>query len=288
MNHKSPRPTTQTLNEPIQPFLKWAGGKRWFVNNHSNNFPIKFKRYIEPFLGSGAVFFHLLPNEAILADSNHELIETYRAVRDDCAGVWEELMKYKREHTKTNYYNVRSSNPRSIVRKAAKLIYLNHTCWNGLYRVNLKGEFNVPVGTKDDVLLERKEFFRLSKSLTGKIIICADFRETIKLADKDDFLFVDPPYTVKHNNNNFIKYNESLFSWADQEALGELLTQAAKKGVSVVATNANHSSVKKLYGNDFILEVLERKSIIAADSCKRGHFEELMIKSKGGRGWGNQ
>lgn len=132
----------------IKPFLKWAGGKRWFVNHHAHLFPEFSGRYIEPFLGSGAVFFHLQPRVALLGDCNGDLIDTYQAIKDDWKLVVMQLRFYMQTHSTENYYIRRADNPESKVEQAARFIYLNCTCWNGLYRVNSQGRFNVPVGTR--------------------------------------------------------------------------------------------------------------------------------------------
>ena len=218
----------------IKPFLKWAGGKRWLVVQHLSIFPSQFDRYIEPFLGSGAVFFHLRPQNAILSDINKELIETYTAIQEDWESVFCELKKHHRNHCKEYYYRIRSSNPKTPYTRSARFIYLNRTCWNGLYRVNLKGEFNVPIGTKQAVILEKDDFFEVSKILQHAEIKCDDFETVIDEAGKGDLLFVDPPYTVKHSDNGFIKYNEDLFHWDDQVRLSMCLCRAKERGADIM------------------------------------------------------
>ena len=196
----------------MEPFLKWAGGKRWLVEKQLSPIPIKFKRFCEPFLGSGAMLFHLEPKSAIISDINTELIETYRAIATDWESVYKVLLQYDKKHCKEFYYKIRSISPRKSFLKAARFIYLNRTCWNGLYRVNRKGEFNVPKGTKDRVILSTDKFKDVSDLLKRCSIQNSDFSSIIDETQKDDFLFVDPPYTIKHNNNGFIKYNENIFS----------------------------------------------------------------------------
>jgi len=135
------------------PFLKWAGGKRWLVDKHFDLLNVEFDRFIEPFLGSGAVFFRLAPEKAILCDKNSQLIDTYRAIQEDWQQVEKYIKSHHTNHNKEYYYHIRSKNFTTLVEKAAQFIYLNRTCWNGLYRVNLKGQFNVPIGTKKNVVL---------------------------------------------------------------------------------------------------------------------------------------
>jgi DNA adenine methylase len=258
------------------PFLKWAGGKRWLVDGHFEIFPTEFERYLEPFLGSGAVFFRLNPKKAILGDANKDLIETYKAIKSNWRLVLRNLRIHQAKHSKDYYYKVRAENPRSVFSNAAKFIYLNRTCWNALYRVNLKGEFNVPIGTKNTVLLDTDDFPTLAKRLKKAEFVHGDFQKVISKAGRGDFLFVDPPYTVKHNNNGFIKYNEVLFSWADQERLRDSLLLAKARGAKILLTNAYHPSIIKLYRGAFKTAKLKRTSKIAADASRRVSCEELL------------
>ena len=260
----------------LTPFLKWAGGKRWLIQHHANIFPKKFIRYIEPFLGSGAVYFFLSPKEAILTDVNAELINAYRVVRNRRRLLEDLLQSHHSKHSTPYYYAVRDLVPSDAVGRAARLIYLNRTCWNGLYRVNQRGQFNVPIGTKNSVLLESDNFLELSKRLRTAQIRVADFEESVDLAQKGDFLFVDPPYTVKHNNNGFLKYNDKIFSWADQIRLAEALGRARRRGAQIVMTNADHLSVRELYG-DFSCYSLRRYSVLAGSASNRGPTEELLV-----------
>lgn len=258
------------------PFLKWAGGKRWLASSYSDLLPTSYNRYYEAFLGGGAVFFSMQPKLATLSDINEELIECYSVLRDDWQNVVERLHYHQLHHSKDHYYIVRNSKPRSLTNRAARFIYLNRTCWNGLYRVNLKGEFNVPVGTKTNVLMESDNFEDLSALLRNAELLVADFENVIDKASDGDFIFADPPYTVRHNHNGFVKYNEKIFRWEDQIRLRDCLVRAKKRGCLVLLTNANHPSVIELYENDFQLFSLSRSSVIAADSNNRGLYEELV------------
>jgi DNA adenine methylase len=267
------------LSDPVVPFLKWAGGKRWLASTIGKHiFPIA-GRYIEPFLGSGAVYFHLRPAVALLNDANSELINAYKAIQLDFRRVEILLGYHHRHHSTEYYYQMRSYAPRCPFRSAARFVYLNRTCWNGLYRVNLKGVFNVPIGTKSSVVLSNDNWASVSECLQRAQLCCKDFEQIIDQAEKGDVVFADPPYTVKHNYNGFIKYNESLFSWADQERLSFALRRASKRGAIVVATNANHRSVRDLYRGAFTLKTMERSSILSGSSQFRGLFKELFIAS---------
>lgn len=260
------------------PFLKWAGGKRWLVENHFHLLDIQFERYIEPFLGSGAVFFSLTPKRAILCDKNAQLIQTYLAIRNDWPTVELHLRRHHRRHCKEYYYNVRAQNLRSIATRAARFIYLNRTCWNGLYRVNLNGQFNVPIGTKTNVVLGSDNFEGIASCLVNAELIAGDFQKAIDEAGAGDFVFVDPPYTVKHNHNGFIKYNETMFSWADQIRLRNCVSAAVRRGARVLVTNAYHKSIRELYQGVGEITKLSRSSLIAGSPNARGSFEEMVIK----------
>ena len=261
----------------IKPFLKWAGGKRWFVTYHANLLPKRINRYIEPFLGSGAVFFNLRPAKAILGDFNSELIDTYLAIKQNWALVVRYLKRHQGMHSRNHYYRVRSSRPRSLASRAARFIYLNRTCWNGLYRVNQAGIFNVPIGTRESVVFEDDRFDEVSEFLQGAELHSCDFEQLIEMADEGDFVFADPPYTVRHNNDSFIKYNEKLFSWPDQERLCDALKRAKNRGAQILATNACNQSVKELYKGSFEMIEVSRNSLISSKVETRRKCEELVI-----------
>lgn len=225
------------------------------------------------------MFFSLRPKEATLADINLELIHCYQAVRDSWETVQDLLYLHHKNHSKEHYYKIRQIKPTDLAEKAARFIYLNRTCWNALYRVNQKGEFNVPIGTKTNVILTTDDFEGISKLLQGATISHIDFETVIDQAQKGDLIFADPPYTVKHNFNGFVKYNEKMFHWDDQVRLSKCLIKASKRGCLVLLTNANHPSIIELYENDFDLTPLKRNSVIAASSSRRGMYEELIIKN---------
>jgi DNA adenine methylase len=260
----------------VLPFLKWAGGKRWLLNNHPGLFPETFETYFEPFLGSGAIFFGLAPRAAILSDRNQALIECYAAIKTDHRSVSRHLSRHAANHSSDYYYQVREGSFRTSATRAAAFLYLNRVCWNGLYRVNRRGQFNVPLGTKTAVLLETDNFAETAKRLSGATIVSNDFEKTIDAAGHSDFIFADPPYTVKHNNNGFIKYNEALFQWSDQVRLKAALDRAAARGALFMLTNADHSSVRRLYKGARIRKV-RRFSVLSADASCRGETSEIVI-----------
>lgn len=265
-----------TSQEEVIPFLRWAGGKRWLTKSENRFYPQQFNSYFEPFLGSGAVFFFLNPENAVLADSNRNLIETYQSIKDDWSVVAKHLRTLQKLHSDQFYYEERSRSRRSDTAKASQFIYLNRTCFNGLYRVNQKGNFNVPKGTKTSVVLDTDNFELISNRLRNAQLLHSDFADTIKHAKSGDFVFADPPYTVNHNMNGFLQYNEKIFSYSDQIRLSETLKSAHQRGVKFTLTNANHASIRELY-EGFSLVSIGRHSIIAGNSNDRKKTDELII-----------
>ncbi len=264
---------------PLVPFLKWAGGKRWLTASHLALFPSTYERYIEPFLGSGAVFFALNPERGILSDRNADLIETYKAIRDDWKSVEAALKRHHTNHRPEYYYNERDRRRQASHTRAAQFIYMNRTCWNGLYRVNLQGKFNVPIGTKSAVCLDTDDFEATSKALKKAHLMCADFKLAISQARNNDFIFVDPPYTVKHNMNGFVKYNEQIFSWDDQIRLRDALLRAWDRGALISIPNADHDSIKDLYKDFPFHQSLSRSSVLAGKPSARAPTTELLIRN---------
>jgi DNA adenine methylase len=268
-----------TTRQQCLPFLKWAGGKRWFASRYLDIIPPSFGRYYEPFLGSAALFFALSPKKAILSDVNASLIDAFCAIRDDWKAVASTLKRYHRLHSTRFYYRIRKSHPRARGARAARFIYLNRTCWNGLYRVNIRGQFNVPVGTKQNVILDSDDFRRTSAMLKSASLASSDFEPAISQARRGDLVFADPPYVTAHSQNGFLKYNEKLFSWDDQVRLAECLRSAKKRGVQILATNADTPSIRALYEKSFRIRTATRSSVIAASSANRGSRSELIITS---------
>lgn len=262
----------------VEPFLKWAGGKRWAVASDDFFYPETFGRYLEPFLGGGAVFFHLRPNQAVLSDINPELINAYEVIKAQPDELQATLQSYQKKHCTDFYYRTRSYRPKKSLYQAARFIYLNRTCWNGLYRVNLRGEFNVPIGTKSRVVYSDDEFQLIAARLAGIELMCCDFEETVDLANDGDLLFIDPPYTVKHNLNGFLKYNEKLFSWHDQVRLRNSIVRAAGRGAQVIVTNADHESVRELYSGIADYVSLSRPSVLAGRAETRGTTTEALFR----------
>ena len=262
------------------PFLKWPGGKRWLVPLVRENFPVMDGKYLEPFLGGGAVFFGTCPQSALLSDINDELIETYHVMRDDPCGLRERLKYHQKRHDKDYYYKVRNQRLRKPVNRAGRFIYLNRTCFNGIYRVNKRGKFNVPKGSKDLFIDDIDLFEQYADILRCVEIVNLDFEKTIVTAQRGDFLFVDPPYAMK-SNQQFVKYNNKLFSWEDQERLHESLVQAKERGVNILLTNANCEEIKNMYKDaGFCIKTILRNCIIAGKAEKRSNIQELIISTR--------
>jgi DNA adenine methylase len=260
--------------------MKWPGGKRWLIARHSAIFPIAFGRYIEPFLGGGSVFFHLQPERAILGDTNSELIELFKVIAWRRRRLESLLQDPQRKHGTRHYYSIRSQIPSDPVERAARTLYLNRTCFNGMYRVNLAGAFNVPKGEKIAVVMETDDFAAAARLLRRADIRVSDFQPLVDEAKAGDLVFADPPYIVGHNNNGFVKYNEKLFKWEDQIRLANALARARKRGVKVVATNAAHAEIEQLYrGRGFSILRVERYSSISGVSEGRCQFQELIISA---------
>lgn len=267
------------MNGPLVPFIKWPGGKRWVAARIARLVtPHLAGTYIEPFLGGGAVFFHLLPKRSVLVDVNAELIGTYRAVRDDPSGV----IRLLRRHpvTEEAYYRIRQSEPKQRFARAARFLYLNRTAFGGIYRLNLSGKFNVPYGGGErtaESLCSTDTLSLASKALRKARLQIGDFEPAIEAAGAGDVVYCDPTYTVAHDNNGFVRYNERNFSWEDQERLADAAFRAARRGSMVIVTNAHHSSLRRLYrGARF--EVLSRTSSVTPQSELRRTVKELLIR----------
>jgi DNA adenine methylase len=260
----------------LEPFIKWAGGKRHLVDKLTTLLPSTFGKYYEPFLGSAALFFAVRPQAAILADSNDQLIQCYQQVRDNVDKVIAELRALP--NTKEDYYRIRSNVPSEPVLQAARLIYLVQLSFNGIYRVNSKtGLFNVPYGQHvERTVLNERRLRLASQALRRATILAGDFMATTESAMEGDIVYMDPPYTVAHNSNGFVRYNQRLFSWHDQERLADWAHELVDRGCSVVVSNAYHRSIRELYPN-FTRRRVRRASRMAADKTYRRAVHEYVL-----------
>lgn len=262
-----------------RPFLRWAGGKRWLVPQLTELLgDLKYRSYHEPFLGGGSAFFGLMPDgPSFLSDLNAELIHTYTAVRDDPDGVFSQLKRHK--YTEQYYYDLRGAQPKAGTAKAARFIFLNHTSFNGIYRVNQKGNYNVPFGRRDGSpqLPTRADLVAISTKLQGVTLLATDFALCVEHIAEGDLVFLDPPYTVAHNQNNFVKYNQKLFSWEDQIRLSGLVSTIRERGAYYILTNAAHTSVAELFEKGDRRIETSRRNAIGGLSASRGTAVEFLF-----------
>lgn len=269
--------------DSFTPFLRWTGSKRWFVNKYLNDFlPSNFNNYHEPFLGAGSVFFYLINSSVqhdrkfYLSDSNEDLINTYLQLRDNPESVIRYLKKFK--NTSEDYYKIRSINPRIKEKRAARFIYLNKTSFNGIFRVNSKGIYNVPYGKRKNVdFVNENLLLNISKKLKNVIIKNESFEENLDNINEGDLVFIDPPYTVAHENNGFIEYNQKLFSWEDQERLKIYVEKIIERKAYYILTNASHISISNLYGEVGKIIKLSRNSQVGGRNKTRRVYNELII-----------
>lgn len=259
-----------------KPFLRWAGGKKWllkeldkFVNIRNYNF------YHEPFLGGGAVYFHLLPNKAIISDSNKELISTYQIIKDNPLDVIKHIKSFER--SKEFYYFIRNQKYTNAVEEAARFIYLNQMSFNGLYRVNSNGDYNVPYGYREKFQFDYENLLQVSELLKNSQIKHQDFKESIAYIKENDLVFLDPPYTVTHNSNGFIHYNKKLFSLEDQYNLSDTIKTIKNVGAYYILTNAAHQTIRDIFNNGDKMYEIDRASLIGGKNAKRGNYAELIL-----------
>ncbi len=262
----------------VKPFVKWPGGKQWLAGAAPHLVPAKWSgRYYEPFVGGAAFFFALEPGRATLSDRNRELMATYRAIRINTEGVIRLLRGYP--YDEKYYYRMRDASPRSASAVAARLLYLNRTCWNGLYRVNKEGRFNTPFGTfKNPTVCDAERLRASARLLRRATLQHGDFDGVVGAATRGDLVYFDPPYITGHQQNGFLKYNAPLFSWADQQRLARVARALAGRGVHVLISNADHSTVIGLY-TGFHCYRVRRNSLIAGSVHSRGEVTELLLSS---------
>lgn len=258
-----------------KPLIKWPGGKRKLAEKISEHFPNQFKNYYEPFFGGGALYFLKAPPSAILSDINTDLINAYKHIRDNPEKLISILEKYN--NSEKDYYRIRSERFDDPIKQAARFLYLTRLSFNGIYRVNLSGDFNVPYGYKSHLTtVDAEQLRKTSLALRGAKLLDTDFESATLGAKSGDLIYFDPPYTVAHANNGFVKYNEKIFSWSDQERLARHARKLAEKGCRVIISNADHKSIHSLY-EDFDCQVISRPSVIAAAGSHRRTVSECLF-----------
>ncbi|AMR33467.1 hypothetical protein A0256_19600 [Mucilaginibacter sp. PAMC 26640] len=269
--------TCTDRNLRYKPIIKWAGGKNWLIDRLKKIIPENFNRYHEPFFGGGSTFFNLKPSAgACLSDTNEELINFFIQLQNDFESVLSILST--NEISEEYFYRLRETILVDDVERAARFYYLNQTCFNGLYRVNQQGKFNVPYGRNNITnLSDHDKFLKIHEMLQTSIIRCCDFGETLSEINKNDLVFLDPPYTVAHNLNGFIEYNKKLFSWSDQERLAKYIANIIEKGAFFILTNANHSSTVELYKHLGKVSEVTRFSTIGGKAQSRKKISEIIV-----------
>lgn len=260
-----------------KPFLKWAGGKGQLLEQLRPLFPREHGTYFEPFVGGGAVFFDRRLAAAVLTDVNVELVECYGAVRDDVEAVIGALEGHRYEEA--HYYEVRAQAPRSMVERAARTIYLNRVGYNGLYRVNRSGQFNVPFGRYvNPTICDRENLRACSRALRGVVLEVRDFERAAHEARPGDFVYFDPPYVPVSDTANFTSYAPGGFGWEAHVQLAAVFRRLAVRGVHVMLSNSDLPPVRGLYA-DFHVETVRASRHINSKAERRGKVTEIVVTS---------
>lgn len=278
------RTATSEPDGKAGPFLQWVGGKRAMLEQYKEFIPKKFNKYYEPFLGGAAMFFYLLPEKAVLVDNNSELIKTYEGVRDNPEEIISILNELKSRHSKELYLMVRNLDRQpdffqksSNAEIAARMIYLNQTCFNGVYRVNQKSQFNVPIGSSlNRLICDENTIRNASKSLKGAKVISSDFVKVTKEANAGDFVYFDPPYFPISVYSDFTRYTKEKFYKEDQVKLRDEIDRLSKLGCKVMLSNSDCEFIRELYKDYRIHKVYSNRTL----NCKkdrRGKVSELLI-----------
>ena len=275
-------------NRLVIPVVKWVGGKRQLLDEITPLLPRRITSYCEPFLGGGAVLFSIQPSKAIINDINEDLMLVYEVIRDDVEGLIKSLEQY--ENTSEYFYKIRDIDrdkefyhSMSKVERASRLIYLNKTCFNGLFRVNSSGEFNSPFGyyknpniVNAPVLRAVNKYFNANKIQ----IYNEDFEETLKRVNKGGFVYLDPPYDPVSDTANFTGYNKGGFNRKEQERLKECCDELTRRGVKFMLSNSATAFIKELY-RDYDITIVTAKRAINSNASKRGAVEEVLIRNYG-------
>ena len=269
-----------------KPFVKWAGGKRQILDKLKEHLPEEYDTYYEPFVGGGALLLDLLPEKAVINDSNYELMNVYACIQDEdkLKKMTKELDSYETKHSEEFYFEIRNKDKDKLkfgkmvdYKRAARTIYLNKACFNGLYRVNSKNEFNVPFNKKEKVNtyegsnIEAIHYYLNYRNVTLK---SCDFEEAVKDAKKGDFIYFDPPYDS--DTETFNSYTKDGFGKEEQVRLARVFKELSNKGCYVMLSNHNTKLINELY-SDFNIHIIEAKRNINANGKKRGKVEEVII-----------
>ena len=280
---------SQILSVEPKPFVKWAGGKRQLLDVIEKHLPRRFETYYEPFLGGGAVLFHMLaqnPDARCKAsDLNSDLVLAYVTVRDRVDELIQSLQNHAKNYKKnpdSYYYKVREQEPKDQIEKVSRLLFLNRTCFNGLYRVNSKGKFNVPLGRYSNPnIVNEENLYAVSNILrTRKVqFSCRDFTSVLDDADRGDFVYFDPPYQPVSDTANFTSYTNRDFTYEDLQKLVKVSEKLSERGCKVLHSNSNSPEVRALFSKDWKIVAIRANRAINSDSSKRTGHTELLIKN---------
>ncbi len=275
-----------------QPFIKWVGGKRGLLKQILDKLPKKFENYHEPFLGGGALFFELYSRELLrdkqifLSDINSELINAYNVIKNNPLELIDNLEEYKEKHNKEFYYKIRELDRQSDfqnlpdIKRATRFIYLNKTCFNGLYRVNKKGYFNTPIGSyKNPNIADRETILNASEALQNAIITNKSFNDVLNHVNTNDLVYFDPPYYPLTQTANFTAYDENLFLDEKQRELFDIFEELHKKECFILHSNSDTDFIKELY-QEHNIEFVQASRFINSKSSGRGKINEVLIKNK--------
>ncbi len=274
----------------VKPFLKWAGGKRQLLPEIKKIIPSNYTKYYEPFVGAGSVLFSIQPKKAVINDTNRELINCYRTIKENPEELLELCQQHKKRHSKEHYYKLRAKDRRndfkllSSVERAARIIYLNKTCFNGLFRVNSRGQFNVPYGKYSNPCIADPSVIRAVSAYLNDAsvtILEGDFDRAVARARKGAFIYFDPPYHPISDTSSFTGYSINGFGEAEQTRLRDTCNKLSDRGCQVLVSNSNADFIRDLYDDPRyeIVEIKAGRSINAVGS-KRGKISEVLIYNK--------
>lgn len=265
-----------------RPFVKWTGGKTQLLSELVKRVPEQYGTYHEPFAGGAALFFFLKPAAAVLYDANEDLMAAFLAVRDACpqlVSCLRNLAVRYAQAPETVYYEIRSEHPDDPIDRAARALFLNKTCFNGLWRVNRSGQFNVPIGRyAKPTICDEENLIECSAVLRSAAIVCGDFLGVEQRATPGDFVYFDPPYVPVSKTSNFTAYTAGGFTPAAQVVLRDLALRLKRAGVHVLLSNSGSETVDTLYGGgEFIVERVSARRNINSRGDRRGAVEEFLI-----------
>ena len=276
------RPVRALPDVVAAPVIKWVGGKTKLLPELVARMPDRFGRYYEPFAGGAALFFRVAPKTAVLADSNSDLIGLYQAIADDAASIIKRLAWHRTQHSERHYYETRErwnqQRPTwNAAERAAAFIYLNKTCFNGLWRVNRAGDFNVPIGRYTDPPICVPDALRAASSVLARAeLVCGDYREAVASAARGDFVYFDPPYDPVTPTANFTSYTANAFGPDQQRELAATARALVARGCKVMLSNSDTPFIRSIY-KGFAIDRVKCARAINSNAAKRGEVDEVIV-----------